>query len=496
MPLPLVIDNRVRVPIDGLPDDVVAALRATCEHDNPAFHKLARMGVPTWGEKRVVRTWQHHRTETGEYLSFPRGALARVRAALEEAGEDWEEVDERQPGLPADIPDHKVELYPFQEKLVQAGMARENCILKAATGSGKTSAALALIGRLKLPTVVLVHNRGLHEQWVTRAQKELGVRPKDLGKIGGGTWRVGELTIAMHATLSQAFGRGDPRALKLAEDTGALFFDEVHLASAKSYFASVDPFRARYRIGISADHRRRDGKEFLTLDLFGAVAAEAGREQLIDAGFVLDVEVRVVGTRFEADWYEGFATGSESRGDYGRLLAEMGADEARTQQAVDAALAEVAAGEQVLVMCHRRDLCRLIDQKLVAHGVKTGFLVGDAPQEFDATVKALASGRVRVAVGTYQAVGTGIDLPRVGVGVCVTPVAANEQNFNQVRGRLCRTAQDKNFARLYYLLDRGLPFAEKHLRNLRRWNRSVSEPDGSGGWAPLRSSRGRHKRSR
>ncbi len=265
-----------------------------------------------------------------------------------------------------------------------------------------------------------------------------------------------------------------------------MVFDEVQGASAKSYFASVDPFRARYRIGISADHRRRDGKEFLTLDLFGAVAAEVGREHLIDAGHVLDVEVRVVDTRFAAPWYE-------PGGEYSRLLAEMCLDERRTQLAVDLACAEAGRGEQVLVMCHRRALCRVIDQKLAARGVKTGFLVGEAPQEFAATVRGLAGGTIRVAVGTYQAVGTGIDLPRVGVGVCVTPIAANEQNFNQVRGRLCRTSEGKEHARMYYLLDRRLPFGERHVKNLVRWNRSVSVPDGAGGWTPLRA--GRHKRS-
>ncbi len=199
MPVHISIDSRVRLPVAGLPDGAVLALKAACEHDNPAFHKLVRMGVPAWGEKRVVKTWRHHRAEGGEWLSFPRGALARVRAVLEEEGLDWEEEDQRQPGLPADIPDHKVKLHPFQEALVRAALARENCIVRAPTGSGKTAVALALIGRLKLPTVVLVHNRGLFEQWVARASAELGIKPRELGHVGGGKWRVGEVTIAMQA---------------------------------------------------------------------------------------------------------------------------------------------------------------------------------------------------------------------------------------------------------------------------------------------------------
>lgn len=475
------IDNRVRLDLGAIATEVALDLKAAFEHDNPTFALKRAMSIPTWGEPRTIRTWRAERDEVGPTLTFPRGGMQRVRDVLEAHGLDWEEVDKREPGVPGDIPDHKVALYKFQRQLVAAGMQRQNCILKSATGSGKTCVGFALAAALKLPTVVIVPKRGLFDQWVRRAERELGMRPRDVGQIGAGRWKVGDLTIAMQKSLAVAFGKGDPRALKLADETALVICDEVHLFAAKTFIDAVDPFRAKYRIGISDDHTRKDRKEFLVHDLFGAVAAEVNRQTLVDDGYILDVEVRVLPTRFEAPWY-GMPSGDDeddsASGDkpkeinFNRLLEEMAVDADRTKLALVAALDEVEAGEQVLLMTHHRALCRKLDRELAEHDVRTGFLVGDANKEFDQTVAGLTSGEIRAAVGTYQAMGTGLDLPRVGVGVAVTPIGGNRQFFSQVRGRLCRTAAGKKSARLYYLWDREV-YGDKHLRNMVKWNKRV-----------------------
>jgi len=474
--LEVVVDNRVRLCADGMEPELVSALKEAFEHPNPAFELRRAIGVPTWGEPRTIRTWhmEHEFTDGARrlMLTLPRGGLQRVRDALAEHGVDWREVDDREPGLPADIPDHLVKLHGFQGDLMHAAMEKQNCILRSSTGSGKTVIAFGLAAALKLPTVVVVSKRALFDQWIRRAHSELGLRPGQVGQIRGGAWRVGDLTVAMQKTLALAFERADPRALKLADETGVLIADEVHLFAAKSFIQAIDPFRAKYRVGVSDDHRRKDKKEFLVHDVFGVVAAEVGRKALVEAGFILDVEVRVVPTAFEAPWY-GMPTGDEDPKelDFDRLLKEMAADDARTKLALDVAQREVEAGEQVLLMTHQRDLCRKLDQALAHRDVRTGFLVGDAPAEFERTVRDLAKGKVRAAVGTYQAMGTGLDLPRVAVGIAVTPIAGNQQFVSQVCGRLCRTSDGKKAARLYYLLDPV--YGDRHLRNLVKWNRKV-----------------------
>jgi len=251
--------------------------------------------------------------------------------------------------------------------------------------------------------------------------------------------------------------------------------------------AAIDPFPAKYRIGISADERRRDKKEFVIHDLFGDVAVDIKREDLIESKHVLDVEVRVVPTEFDAPWF-GFDKSGDARTDldFDRLLGEMTSDDGRNALAIKCVLDEVTAGEQVLLMSHRREHCQRLAEKVAAAGVRVGLLIGgaDYAKEFMRAREGVLSGALRVGVGTYQAIGTGVDLPRVGVAVCATPIAGNRQFFGQVRGRVCRVAEGKSDARLWYLWDRGVYIT--HLRNLSAWNERVLVLDG-GKWHDARS---------
>jgi hypothetical protein len=66
----------------------------------------------------------------------------------------------------------------------------------------------------------------------------------------------------------------------------------------------------------------------------------------------------------------------------------------------------------------------------------------------------------------------------------VTPIAANEQTFTQVRGRVCRTADGKTAARLYVVLDAEV--YPRHLANVARWNKRTVVWDGSA-WVGARN---------
>ena len=117
---------------------------------------------------------------------------------------------------------------------------------------------------------------------------------------------------------------------------------------------------------------------------------------------------------------------------------------------------------------------------------RSGLLLGGKPEktEFERTRVGILSGDVRVAVGTYQAVGTGTDLPSLARGIATTPIHNNKPFLEQVKGRICRisTATAKSDARLYVLWDRAI-FGLAPLRNLCRWSNVVRLRDSfTGEW--------------
>lgn len=359
----------------------------------------------------------------------------------------------------------------------------------AVHNSGKSTALLRLISQLGQRTLVVVWAGGLLRQWVRRVAKELGVPESWVGVVDGKTKRLGPITIGMQRTLLN-------RVDEYAGEFGLVAADEVHRAAADGLYRLVDAMPAKYRIGVSDDERRRDRKEFLIYDLFGPVVADVDHKMLVDEGYILDVDVRVVPTEFDAPWYRDIdarhdaidgddeqaqkarARLKREKGErFDELLAAMLADERRNALIARLAVDEKRAGEQVILMSHRIDHVRMYDRLLGELGLRCGFVIGGEENrvEYESTVARLAAGRLDAAVGTYQAIGTGIDLPKVAAGILTTPIANSQDGrsqFKQFRGRFARTADGKDGARLYYPWDVRV-YGARPLENLCRWSRRV-----------------------
>jgi superfamily II DNA or RNA helicase len=481
----VLVDNRLRMQEDSLPEGLGMFLRGEFEHSNPSYFRQ-RARVVAWGRKRgrsidpktikvrgepeTIKSWQ---VQEGE-LSFPRGGTTIVRKAFERFGlgepawDDRRLAGSRSKGMRLAGYEHCVDLWEHQIQIVDAAMERENCLVRAETGSGKTSAAIALAIKVGLPTIIIVWSANLFDQWMERLTIELGIDPGEIGQIRGSKRTLGPITMAMQQTLY-----ANPTfTAKIAPQFGCVMADEVQRFAARTFNDVIDKFPARYRIGFSADEHRKDKKEFLIYDAFGAVAVDIGREEVVKRKLVLDVEVRVIPTEFRADWYCEQQR-SESP-DFNRLLEEMVKDKNRNLTATSIARTMMGLGHQVLMLTHRREHAASFVRAEIESGTRAGLLLGgpENEAEFASTVKAIRARELKLAAGTYQAIGQGMDVPSVSRGIACTPIASNKQFFGQVRGRLCRKCDGKKDAVLYYLWDKNV-FGIEPILNLRKWNRVV-----------------------
>lgn len=486
------IDSRIRLLREDLPRVVVDRLKESFDHWNPEFSSAKAAGRSTWNIPRTIRTW---RERPGE-LNFPRGGWKKIEAILHAWNLVPDVDDYRVTGnTRVRLPDPKRKLWDHQVDIVNTIAREETVIVKSGTGSGKTTGLLAAIPKIAVPTLVVVHSDALAEQWLERCEIDLGLRPRYVGRIQGARFELQPITIAMQKTLSNITTKEPETARAMYDYFGAVFADECHLFGARTFIEGIDPFPAKFRVGASADHRRKDKKDFLITDLFGEVGVTYEHEELVEKGMVMDVEFRVINSTFEAPWYTARSTNQMSVSEkeiYDRtfvdLVKEMSFDDAREKLWFEHVVREVSAGNQVLIMAHETQHCRAIAAKLVMHDIPFGLLFGTGNSEkgeFKRTVDGLRSKQLMVGVGTYKAVGTGIDVPSVGVAFAVTPIAANEQFVGQVRGRVCRKAEGKTSARLYLVLDPRV-YGTKHHRNLKRWNANNLQWDRvREDWVPL-----------
>lgn len=489
----VIVDNRLRMQEDDLPEGLGGFLRGEFEHSNPTYFKqrarvmawAARRGrgidpkkIKVRGEPETLQSW---RLEGGE-LSFPRGGTTIVRGAFSRFGlgePEWEDrrlAGSRSRAMQLDGYSHGVTLWEHQEEIVAAAIERENCLVRAETGSGKTSAAIAIAVKLGFPTIIIVWSANLFDQWMERLTVELGIDVNEIGQIRGSKRTLGPITMAMQQTLY-----ANPKfTAKIAPQFGCVMADEVQRFAARTFNDVIDAFPARYRIGFSADEHRKDRKEFLIYDAFGSVAVDIGRDEVVKRKLVLDVEVRVVPTEFRADWYVEQQK-TDSSPDFNRLLEEMTKNKHRNMVAMSIARTMLALGHQVLMLTHRREHAASLIRAELEIGTRAGLLLGgpENTAEFASTVKEIRSGELKIAAGTYQAIGQGMDVPSVSRGVACTPIASNKQFFGQVRGRLCRKYAGKKDAVLYYLWDKEV-FGLEPILNLRKWNKVVMVESGNG----------------
>lgn len=459
--------------------DAINALQEQCTHQDPDYYKARRMGRFTRGDGKIRDYKYDGRSDT---LYLPRGKFDAIRDVFRDFG-FWRVVDDHRLDVPVDGGERlksSATLWDFQDDLLEAMVRKENCLIRGGCGAGKSEIGLKLIERVGQNSIVIVWSRPLFDQWVERACARFGLRERDLGMIvGGRKFRLAPITIAMQQTLYKRL-QDSTLAKKITGHFGVLIFDEVQRASAKTVREVVQPFPARYRVGISEDETRKDEKEFLIYDLFGDVAETVDITELEQRGVVHRVPIYVVPTGFHYEPYEhprwrcnyhgcgeiypsdqqmedSGVAGKRSmrhddrclvhgcRGrvvadrDYHALLNAMVADEQRTHLARDVIQEQWAGGHTVVAFSDRVESCEVLSKTLRQIGVRNGLIVGDKKYKGQRTenMEWLRSGELRVVLGT-AAIYQGIDVPRLDRGVVVLPKGSNRQLLSQQMGRLRR----------------------------------------------------------
>jgi superfamily II DNA or RNA helicase len=499
--LKLVVNNRVLVPVASQDDALARELQSRFTHANPSYQtwKRFKMGAPP--PKEIV-TWRSE--GRGRFVSVPRGAFIEVCDLLIVRGyADLSNstralaVEDRTTFPTARKHELKTTLWPHQREQVativhphvspaQDGL--QPVLWRSPPASGKTQSVLACAAQLGTKTLVITPTGNLFDQWCVRVTRELGLKP---GRIRAHVRDLQQITIATHQTLAKC-------AHELSREFGFVVLDECQGAGADTVQHVCDAFHARYRLGVSADERRADRKEFLIHDIFGPVAHEVKREQLEGTGEIVDVEVRVVPTEFRADWWTSMVAKDPSSErqraqatrdrvqERHRLLGELTEDPDRNALVIWCCEQELARREQVVVLTDRREHCHALHSGFASRSIRSGLFIGgpDYRDQFTTTLAGLNRGDVRAAVGTYQAVGVGFEAHRrLAVGVCASPCVNGDQSrmqFNQYRGRFARSAPGKKNGVMYYLWDRHV-FGLKPVQLLKRWNANVSVLDG-GRW--------------
>ena len=155
-------------------------------------------------------------------------------------------------------------------------------ILSLHTGGGKTVCALYIASRLKVPTLVVVHNTFLRDQWVDRIRAFL---PKArIGRVQADVVDVQDkdVVIVMLQTLSMKELNDN-----LFAPIGLVIVDECHHIASEVFVQALPKVTSRYMLGLSATPERKDKLMFAIHWFLGPLLYKS------DTGDSVDTQVKV-----------------------------------------------------------------------------------------------------------------------------------------------------------------------------------------------------------
>jgi superfamily II DNA or RNA helicase len=425
---------------------IIGLLKDRFTYKNPDFVRNEKYGYSNYSVPEYLLTYH----VLGSDLHLPRGCYREIVASLRNFGFEVVVVNKMNEGrgLTLDVVSPVI-LREDQQNALNDIVKYKRGLVRAPTSFGKTVTVLELLFQYKKQMTIVVHTTFLQKQWINEAVKLFKLKPSSIGGCGGifsSKPRVSDLNICLYHTLNK------PDMLALfTKDTGVVVADEVQRAAIDMFTFCLRNFDSSIRIGVSANEKRKDGKEFIVTDHMGAVIHEAV-EKASDSKILS--YITIINTNYfdyEYDWDKNHSA----------LVTRISKDKERNTLILNRCLQKVNQGKQVLIMVERKEQCFLLQGALLKKGLKVGVLAGAVSKEeinkfqsnmakhyafqyeektaYEFIKRNTENKNLQVVIGT-QKIEAGISLRTLNHLIISTLASSNiEDRLNQIVGRIERT---------------------------------------------------------
>ena len=295
-------------------------------------------------------------------------------------------------------------------------------ILSLHTGGGKTVCALYIASRLKVPTLVVVHNTFLRDQWVDRIRAFL---PKArIGRVQADVVDVQDkdVVIVMLQTLSMKELNDN-----LFAPIGLVIVDECHHIASEVFVQALPKVTSRYMLGLSATPERKDKLMFAIHWFLGPLLYKS------DTGDSVDTQVKVEMYEYENNdpEFNEIVVSSQGMVSVPIMVNKLTACEDRTKWLIRILADVMEEGRQVLVLSDRVQHCKDILDGLPSDLKEQACILSQAVKS---EVRTEYCKTKTILIATYSMCKEGFDVPTLNTLVMATP----RPDIDQIVGRILR----------------------------------------------------------
>ncbi|MHB9782236.1 TOTE conflict system archaeo-eukaryotic primase domain-containing protein [Streptococcus sp. 10F2] len=430
-------------------------LKKMASFSNPEFYLKQIMRQPTYQIPERICLFE----ETDRYLILPRGLLQKLTNLFNQISIE----DNRIVHSPVSV--KFVGELRFEQEVALADVtSRDNGILQAETGFGKTVLGAALIAKHQARTIILVHNRQLLEQWIQKLshflefEEEMPVRytpkgrEKEIGYIGQYTgskkWRSKLVDVVMIQSMFNLDSLSD-----LLNEYTMMIIDECHHVTALMFEKVVKEFKGKYMYGLTATPERKNGHHPIIFQRIGDILhkTDAPKHQFYKKFFICLTSFG----RFDSE--------KASSRRFDSLNDWLARDESRNQLIVGDVLDQIRQQRNCLVIVNRIEHIEILSELLLSKGFDCIFtLSGNTKTSIRKRVLEEIDKEKRgfILISTGKFIGEGFDLPQLDTLFLVGPLSW-KNNLIQYAGRLHRSHEEKREVRIFDYLDIHVPYLER-----------------------------------
>jgi len=307
-------------------------------------------------------------------------------------------------------------------------------IISLQTGGGKTICALYIASRLKVPTIILVHNTFLKDQWVDRIKAFL---PKArIGFLQGDTVDIEnkDVIVAMLQSLSlKDYG-------PIFGHIGFTIVDECHHIASDCFSRSIPKVTSKYMLGLSATPERKDRLMHVIHWLLGPLLYKSNTADKVDD------QAKVEYYEFEPEdpKFNEIILNPSGVMFTSLMVNKVVASEQRNKFLVEI-LEDVYSDPErrILILTdrveHTKKLMSMFPEKMRSD---SGILSRDVKSD----QRQVLMETKRILLGTYQMCKEGFDLPSLNTLM----MATSRPDVDQILGRIMR--QEKGVRKVHPLI--------------------------------------------